>query len=134
KMPRLNELHEKLFGKKFDDAHDASYDVAATARSFFGLIDKKVIKPFDSTPVEEIEYEEPVLEAGNSSKREKRKEINYSTEGEVGELAEFAFSHLHVHSQYSVLQATPDVAKLIRQAKEHNFPALAMTDFGNMYG
>src|SRR5579859_4593099 len=35
KMPRLTELHEILFGKKFDDAHDASYDVAATARSFF---------------------------------------------------------------------------------------------------
>jgi len=45
-MPRLNELHEKLFGKKFDDAHDASYDVAATARSFFGLISKKVVKAF----------------------------------------------------------------------------------------
>jgi len=134
KMPRLNELHEKLFGKKFDDAHDASYDVAATARSFFGLIHKKVVKPFDSTPFEEIVYEEPKLEAGNSTKREKRKEIDYSTEGEVGELAEFAFSHLHVHSQYSVLQATPDVVKLILKAKEHNFPALAMTDFGNMYG
>ena len=32
KMPRLIELHEKLFGKGFGDAHDASYDVAATAR------------------------------------------------------------------------------------------------------
>src|SRR5690606_5290935 len=32
KMPRLIELHEKLFGVDFGDAHDASYDVAATAR------------------------------------------------------------------------------------------------------
>ena len=70
KMPRLLELHEKLFGKGFGDAHDASYDVAATARSFFGLIKEKVVKPFDSTPVAEIEYEEPNLEAGNASKRE----------------------------------------------------------------
>jgi DNA polymerase III subunit alpha len=53
KMPRLTELHEKLFGVPFKDAHDASYDVDATARSFFGLISKRVVKPFDATPVEE---------------------------------------------------------------------------------
>src|SRR6188508_33807 len=29
KMPRLVELHIKLFGKDFGDAHDAAYDVAA---------------------------------------------------------------------------------------------------------
>jgi DNA polymerase III subunit alpha len=51
KMPRLVELHEKLFGKDFGDAHDASYDVAATARCYFGLLKEKVINPFDSTPV-----------------------------------------------------------------------------------
>ena len=134
KMPRLNELHEKLFGEKFDDAHDASYDVAATARSFFGLVEKKVIKPFDSTPVEEIEYEEPKLEAGNSTKRERGKQITYTSDADGSDLAEFPFVHLHVHSQYSVLQATPDVVKLILKAKEHNMSALTITDFGNMYG
>jgi DNA polymerase-3 subunit alpha len=134
KMPRLNELHEKLFGKKFDDAHDASYDVAATARSFFGLIEKRVVKPFDATLVEEIVYEEPKLDAGNSTKRERRKEINYGSDADISDLSEFPFVHLHVHSQYSVLQATPDVSKLIKKAKEHNMTALAMTDFGNMYG
>ncbi len=132
KMPKLTELHQILFGKKFEDAHDASYDVAATARSFFGLIAKKVVSPFDSTPIEEIEYEEPNLEAGNSAKREKRKEIDYSnTEGSI---SEHPFCHLHVHSQYSVLQATPDVVKLILKAKDQNMPAVAITDLGNMYG
>ena len=38
KFPKLVELHQKLFGKDFGDAHDASYDVAATARCFFGLM------------------------------------------------------------------------------------------------
>jgi DNA polymerase-3 subunit alpha len=57
KMPRLIELHEKLFGKGFGDAHDASYDVAATARCYFGLLKRKIVSPFDSTPLEEIEYE-----------------------------------------------------------------------------
>lgn len=134
KMPRLNELHEKLFGKKFDDAHDASYDVAATARSFFGLIKKEIVKPFDSTLVGEIEYEEPKLDAGNSTKRERGKQIDYSSGADISELSDLAFVHLHVHSQYSVLQATPDVSKLIMRAKEHKMPAIALTDFGNMYG
>jgi DNA polymerase-3 subunit alpha len=38
KMPRLHELYEKLFGTDFEDAHDAAYDVNATAKSFFGLL------------------------------------------------------------------------------------------------
>src|SRR5258706_14010402 len=133
KMPRLTELHEKLFGKRFEDAHDASYDVAATARSFFGLVSRKIVSPFDATPVEEIEYEEPNLEAGNSTKREKKKEIDYGS-GSNADLIEQPFYHLHVHSQYSVLQATPDVVKLILKAKEQNMPAVTMTDLGNMYG
>ena len=133
KMPRLTELHEILFGKKFEDAHDASYDVAATARSFFGLISKKVVKPFDTTPPEVIEYEEPNLETGNSAKREKKKEIDYSGGADV-DLSAHPFIHLHVHTQYSVLQATPDVASLILKAKNQNMPAVAITDLGNMYG
>jgi DNA polymerase-3 subunit alpha len=133
KMPRLTELHEILFGKKFEDAHDASYDVAATAKSFFGLVSKKVVKPFDTTLVEEIEYEEPNLEAGNSTKREKKKEIDYTGAANI-DLSEHPFCHLHVHTQYSVLQATPDVAQLILKAKNQNMPAVAITDLGNMYG
>ena len=135
KMPRLAELHQILFGKSFEDAHDASYDVAATARSFFGLVGKKVVKPFDLTAPEDIEYEEPNLEAGNSSKREK--ETNNRQGKEVGvteAISEKPFCHLHVHSQYSVLQAVPDVAELIAKAKSQNMTAIAMTDFGNMYG
>ncbi|MBS1488530.1 MAG: DNA polymerase III subunit alpha [Bacteroidetes bacterium] len=134
KIPRLTELHEKLFGKKFQDAHDASYDVAATARSFFGLIEHKVIRPFDATPPEEIEYEEPILQQGNSTKREEGVKINYDNTSEVGSLTNRLYCHLHVHSQYSVLQATPDVEKLILKAKEYNMPAIALTDLGNMYG
>ncbi len=134
KMPRLSELHEKLFGRNFEDAHDASYDVAATARSFFGLIKQKVVKPFDSTPVEAIAYEEPNLEAGNSAKREKVKAGGNLNDSSDTVLTDKPFYHLHVHSQYSVLQAVPDVSELIAKAKAQNMKALAMTDFGNMYG
>jgi DNA polymerase III subunit alpha len=134
KMPRLTELHEKLFGVPFKDAHDASYDVDATARSFFGLISKKVVKPFDATSIDNINYEEPNLEAGNSAKREKKKSSDYSTDSIKKGLTEKPFCHLHLHSQYSVLQAVPDVYEIIAKAKEQNMPAVAVTDLGNMYG
>ncbi len=134
KMPRLLELHQKLFGKGFGDAHDASYDVAATARCFFGLIKVRVVKPFDEASPNAIEYEEPELEAGNSAKREKTKKSDYGNDGAHVGLTESPFYHLHVHSQFSVLQATPDIREIIQKAKEHGMTAVALTDFGNMYG
>jgi DNA polymerase-3 subunit alpha len=134
KMPRLVELHEKLFGKDFGDAHDAAYDVAATARCFFGLVKQNVVKPFDITPIEEIEYEEPNLDAANFAKREKKQKVNYSLTDEQVEVTDKPFCHLHVHSQYSVLQATPEVKSIVEKAKACNMPAVAITDNGNMYG
>lgn len=44
KWPRLDELHIKLFGKNFDDAHDALADVEACARCFFELCKRGVIR------------------------------------------------------------------------------------------
>lgn len=44
KWPRLEELHRKLFNSDFEGAHDAFCDVKATAKCFFELIDKQVIK------------------------------------------------------------------------------------------
>jgi DNA polymerase-3 subunit alpha len=35
KWPTLTELHQKLFGEGFGEAHDAAYDVDATAKCFF---------------------------------------------------------------------------------------------------
>jgi DNA polymerase III subunit alpha len=134
KMPRLTELHEKLFGKDFGDAHDASYDVAATARCFFGLVLKKVVAPLDDTPIAEVEYEEPNLDAANFAKRKKRKGAGYTLDEESDTAIEGQFCHLHVHSQYSVLQATPEIKALVAKAKSMNMPAVGITDFGNMYG
>ncbi|HEY5692403.1 MAG TPA: PHP domain-containing protein, partial [Cyclobacteriaceae bacterium] len=134
KMPRLNELHLKLFNRDIADSHDAAYDVDATARSFFGLIKERVIKPFDDTPVTEIEYEEPSLDTGNSAKREKIKDQGYSDKVDEDDLTEHPFSHLHVHSQFSVLQATPSVKAIVAKAKEDKLSAVALTDLGNMYG
>ncbi|MDZ4661450.1 MAG: DNA polymerase III subunit alpha [Pseudomonadota bacterium] len=44
------------------------------------------------------------------------------------------FVHLHVHSQYSLLEATAQLKPLAQKAKEFEMPALALTDNGNMFG
>lgn len=43
KWPKLEELHEILFGMKFSGAHDALEDVRATGRCLIECIDKKII-------------------------------------------------------------------------------------------
>ncbi len=44
------------------------------------------------------------------------------------------FTHLHVHTQYSILDGASDISKLINRAKELDMKALAITDHGNMSG
>ncbi|MCS6847142.1 MAG: DNA polymerase III subunit alpha [Anaerolineae bacterium] len=45
-----------------------------------------------------------------------------------------SFVHLHVHSEYSLLDGFGNIKKLVRRAKELDMPALALTDHGAMYG
>ncbi len=44
------------------------------------------------------------------------------------------FVHLHLHTQYSILDGLTDIKKLFARARELGMPALAITDHGNMYG
>ena len=44
------------------------------------------------------------------------------------------FVHLHVHTQYSILDGFSDMGKLFKRAAGLGMPALAITDHGNMYG
>ena len=44
------------------------------------------------------------------------------------------FTHLHVHTQYSLLDGACRVKELIQKAVEYKMPAIAMTDHGNMFG
>ncbi len=45
-----------------------------------------------------------------------------------------AFVHLHVHTQYSILDGFSSIETLFNRAEEMGMPALAITDHGNMYG
>ena len=44
------------------------------------------------------------------------------------------FVHLHVHSEYSLLDGAARLEKLVSRAKELRFPAIALTDHGNLFG
>ena len=45
-----------------------------------------------------------------------------------------SFVHLHLHTQYSLLDGAIRIPDLMKRAKELGFPALAQTDHGNMFG
>ncbi len=44
------------------------------------------------------------------------------------------FVHLHLHTNYSLLDGACRITPLVKRAAELKFPALAMTDHGNMFG
>jgi len=45
-----------------------------------------------------------------------------------------SFVHLHVHTQYSLLDGAIRIEELCRKAREYEMPAVAVTDHGNMFG
>ncbi len=49
-------------------------------------------------------------------------------------MADKQFVHLHLHTDYSLLDGAIQIKKLAARAAELNMPAVAMTDHGNMFG
>lgn len=44
------------------------------------------------------------------------------------------FTHLHVHTQYSILDGASNIDLLLNKVKDTGMTAIAITDHGNMYG
>lgn len=152
KWPTLAELHIRLFGENFEDAHDAAADVEATSRAFLELVRLGVIQvnfPLDARLYESsasyIVRENYIDLASPSRIKKKDEEVEKTDEpeeisieeeepAEVDVAKNFTFTHLHCHSKYSVLQATAGVNELVNKAKELGMPAVGLTDMGNMFG
>ncbi len=49
-------------------------------------------------------------------------------------MSEKPFVHLHLHTEYSLLDGATRIDTLFDACKEKNMPAVAITDHGNMYG
>ncbi len=153
KLPTLTELHQHLFNTPFVEAHNATADVEATARCLFELIRKQVftIEELDAAPdfLEKFRDENPKeielvgikhinLKKESASIKEKLAK-NLIKDAEIKSfidknLEDQSFSHLHNHSQYSILQSTISVKKLVQSAANFHMPAVALTDVGNMMG
>ena len=49
-------------------------------------------------------------------------------------MAADSFVHLHLHTEYSMLDGANRIPEVMQKAKEFGMPAVAMTDHGNLYG
>jgi DNA polymerase-3 subunit alpha len=152
KLPTLSELHAYLFEKGFDEAHNATADVEATARCFFELFRKGYVQPkalserFDVLENFKKVLTEPVKGIGLRHVNLKEASALLAKEAEMeekappqaaidlGVLEEVPFVHLHTHSQFSVLQSTSRITDLVKAAAADNMHALALTDHANMMG
>lgn len=45
-----------------------------------------------------------------------------------------SFSHLHVHTQFSLLDGAADIGRMFKKASNDGMKAMAITDHGNMFG
>jgi DNA polymerase-3 subunit alpha len=144
KWPNLAELHRKLFNNSFDEAHNATADVAATARCFLELVRLEVINTgnfgIEYGFIEKFKQSNPeqikALDIQISPNREQIAVAaeNISEAEFQEEKKQIPFTHLHVHTQYSILDGAADISKLITKAKADGMIALAITDHGNMFG
>jgi len=140
KFPRLNEIHHLLFGENFDSAHNACADVQATARVFLELLRRGVLDENDLRVDQQFLTD---FKAANPDVFQPAGivvEANYDTDEKKDEAPEFGsyvpqhFTHLHVHSHYSMLDGMSKVPDLVKKCKKNGMYSLALTDHGNMFG
>ena len=148
KLPTLTELYFFLFNDKFEEAHNATADVEATARVFFELIRRKLIKPiaFDDQNLQTdqiIKIQNTISLYGIKHKNlrlESQKLKSPSTDNrspvlnQLDLLKGHPYVHLHNHTQFSVLQSTTRISQLVDAAIKHNMSAVAITDHANLMG
>ncbi|MDP3556106.1 MAG: DNA polymerase III subunit alpha [Bacteroidota bacterium] len=141
KWPTLTELYTKLFNSKFEEAHNAAFDVQATSRVFFEIIKRGItkVKELTSDDLSNLNYQDvdltALLEQEKAIKEKKIQSVGNKTidASNVNIDASIEFTHLHSHSQFSVLQSVSSVNDIVAKAVGYNMPAVAVTDNGNMY-
>ena len=150
KYPTLIELYDFLFNDSFDQAHNASADVEATARSFFELIRSNILSNIDFENFEKInnalneenKSKVPLFglkhinlkEASSKLKVNKKSESQETSKSSSSKSINIPYIHLHNNSQFSVLQSTSKIADLVKKTAEFNMSAVAITDKANMMG
>ena len=140
KLPRLEEFHQILFGEKFGDAHNAAADVEATARVFLELVRRGILDAndlgVDAQFIDDFKAANPdvIQPAGIKVVANYDEEAKGEEEPETGDYVPQHFTHLHVHSHYSMLDGMSKVPDLVAKCKKNGMYSLALTDHGNMFG
>ena len=49
-------------------------------------------------------------------------------------MSEITYTHLHLHTEYSLLDGANKIAKLAKALKNQGVKSVAITDHGNMFG
>jgi DNA polymerase-3 subunit alpha len=156
KWPNLGELYQKLFDEPIIEAHNAAADVEATARCFLEMLRKEIIpyskaglkaddfKLFQKENPDTIQLIGLNIEPYNPNDltEEHAEEVTETPSVEDSAAAQSTneadeipmFTHLHLHTQYSILDGMTNIKKLAAKLKEDGQQAVAITDHGNMYG
>ena len=143
KLPTLNELYFFLFQDSFEEVHNATADVEATARVFIELIrqdkftqtellqSKQEVKNNypDTVPLAGLKHRNLHKETAALLSPKKPEGIQEETQVDT-----LPFCHLHNHTQFSVLQSTISIPKLVKETASMNMSAVAITDIGNLMG
>ena len=150
KLPKLEELYFHLFNEGFAEAHNAAFDVEATARVFLELVRLNIITPesigkdqdflsrFKTANPSTIQAIGLAVEEAKKKRAEGlgKSETTNTTASKSTALhaADVEFAHLHNHTQFSILQATTVVADLVNAAVDNGHAGVAITDLGNLMG
>ena len=139
KLPRLEEFHQILFGEKFGDAHNAAADVEATARVFLELVRRGILDAndlgVDAQFIDDFKAANPdMIQPACITFEPIVDEEETEETSEFGDYVPKHFTHLHVHSHYSMLDGMSKVPDLVTKCKKNGMYSLALTDHGNMFG
>ena len=150
KLPTLTELHYFLFNEAFEEAHNATADVEATSRCILELIRKgnfslevldkdeqylENYRTYNPSPIGRTGLKHINLKEESAKlKAETVPQENTGGDHEANRarLQNTVFTHLHNHTQFSILQSTIDVEGLVKRTAALGMPAVALTDTANM--
>ena len=148
KFPKLIDFHKLLFGEDFSSAHNACADVEATARVFLECVRRGVLDNQDIPEGEEFfkKFREANPDVMKAAGIEIKPNYEVAEEPKVEGLVEekpteasekpgeIKFTHLHVHSHFSILDGMSKIPDLVDKCLKYKMYSMALTDHGNMFG
>ena len=148
KFPNLTELYRHLFNETFEEAHNATADVEATARCFFELIRRRhyselqlnkhkgYLSEFYSINPHPFKLwglvHQNLKKASSQLVDPHRPDMSPDSYTEIDAERISGFFHIFNKTRFSILSSTIEVSELVKRAAETDQPAVGIADTGNM--